>query len=135
MSKVKSAGLKHRSSKATKALVGKGGKQLVKRPAARKLRGDGAAAQKSSPGRGAGGRKKKRPRSQVDEEESGEEDDAQPLVVDELMATIQDHDHFFSRMLDMIPEHLVLPAKEVAESSYASKYMKARNYPAEYIKL
>ena len=64
----------------------------------------------------------------MDEDASGEEDDggAQPLVADELMATIQEHDEFFSRMLDMIPEHLVLPAKEVTESSYASKYMKAR---------
>lgn len=133
VSKVKSAGLKHKPSKATSTgLVVRGGKRLVKRPAARKEKGETGAAQKSSPGKGAGGRKKKRPRSQVDEEESGEEGDAQPLVADELTATIQEHDQFFSKMLDMIPEHLVLPAKEVTESSYASKYMKVSNDPAEF---
>lgn len=58
------------------------------------------------------------------DEEEAEEDEAQPVVADELVATIQEHDQFFSRMLDMIPQHLVLPAKEVTESSYASKYMK-----------
>ena len=132
VSKVKSAGLKHNSkARSTGLVVTKGGKHLVKRPAAarkQKKKGDGEATPKPPPGRGAGGRKKKRPRSQVDEDASGEEDDggAQPLVADELMATIQEHDEFFSRMLDMIPEHLVLPAKEVTESSYASKYMKAR---------
>lgn len=110
-------------------LVRKDGKQLVKRPAARKQqRGRGKAAQNGTPGRGADGRKQKRPRSEVEEDDEVEEkdEDSQPLVVDELVATIQEHDHFFSRMLDMIPEHLVLPAKEVTESSYASKYMKAR---------
>lgn len=136
----KSAGLKHSSSSskakaATTGLVGtavgKGGRRLVKRPAtARKQKGGGGEAeQDNSIDRGVGGRKKKRPRSQVDEDDSGgeEEDGAPPLVeADELMATIQEHDQFFSRMLDMIPEHLVLPAKEVAESSYASKYMKVR---------
>lgn len=142
MSKLKSAGLKHKPSKATTAaaagLVVQGGKRLVKRPAARRQKGDGNPAHGSSPGGGGGGagggRKKKRPRSQVGDGEPVEEDDAQPLVVaadaDELMATIQEHDRFFSRMLDMIPEHLVLPAKEVVESSYASKYMKASNGPA-----
>lgn len=64
-------------------------------------------------------------------EEEVEEDDAQPVVVDELVATIQEHDQFFTRMLDMIPQHLVLPAKEVTESSYASKYMKVSESAAK----
>ena len=124
----------HSSSKPAAAgagarLVGKDGKQLVKRPAARRRQENGAAAQKPSPGRKG---KKKRPRSQVDDEEEEDgEDDAQPVVVDELVATIQEHDQFFSRMLDMIPEHLVLPAKEVTESSYASKYMKVNDLRGE----
>lgn len=104
-------------------LVHKNGKKLVNRPAPRGQQDTRNTAQKSSPGRGEGGRKKKRPRCEVDEEEA-EEDEAQPVVADELVATIQEHDQFFSRMLDMIPQHLVLPAKEVTESSYASKYMK-----------
>lgn len=66
---------------------------------------------------------KKRPRSEGAEEIVARAPQA-PLVVDELVATIENHDGFFSRLLDMIPEHLVLPAKEVAEASYASKYMK-----------
>lgn len=128
------SGSKQHTSKAAPTLVGKNGKQLVKRPAARKQQdGGGKAAQKSSSSRGSGGRKNKRPRSQVEEVgEDEEEDDAQaPVVVDELVATIQVHDQFFSRMLDMIPEHLVLPAKEVTESSYASKYMKVRKDAAK----
>lgn len=110
-------------------LVGKGGKELVKRPAAaRKQRDGGNVSQSASPGRGAGGRKKKRPLSQVEEDEDeGKEEGGRPTVEDELVATIREHDEFFSRMLDMIPEHLVLRAKEVAESSYASKYMKVPN--------
>lgn len=109
------------------ALVGKNGKPLVKRPAARKQQGGGGkAGRKNSPSKGADGRKNKRPRSQVEEVGEDEEaDDAQaPVIVDELVATIQEYDKFFSRMLDMIPEHLVLPSKEVTESSYSSKYMK-----------
>lgn len=113
---------------AAAGLVGKGGKELVKRPAARKQRGGGNDSQIASAGRGADGRKKKRPRSQVEEDEEEErEEGGRQSVEDELVATIQEHDEFFSRMLDMIPEHLVLRAKEVAESSYASKYMKVTN--------
>lgn len=47
-------------------------------------------------------------------------------AVDGLVAAIGEHDRFFSTMLDMIPENLVLPAKEVPEAAYASKYMKVR---------
>lgn len=68
---------------------------------------------------------------EVDEEDEKVDSSAQAVVADELMATIQDYDQFFSRMLDMIPEHLVLPAKEVTESSYASKYMKVRKDPTK----
>lgn len=79
---------------------------------------------------------KKRPRSEVqpEEEEEKQEEEGRPQIVDELVATIQHHDEFFSRMLDMIPEHLVLPAKEAAESSYASKYMKVR-YCCEIVRV
>lgn len=132
---------KHTSKQAPPALVGKDGKQLVKRPAARKQQGGGGGGGggrtglKPSPSTGAGGRQNKRPRSRVEEvDEEDEEVDGSalaPVVADELTATIQDYDQFFSRMLDMIPEHLVLPAKEVAESSYASKYMKVRNGPTK----
>ena len=68
-----------------------------------------------------------------EEDRGGQQDEKPPrqVVVDELMATIQEHDHFFSRMLDMIPEHLVLPTKEATESSYASKYMKVSEAPAK----
>lgn len=125
-----SSGSNHISKNPASAggLVGKDGKQLVKRPVARKQQRDGGkSAQNGGASGRADGRKKKRPRSEVEEDdEEGEQGDSQPLVVDELVATIQEHDQFFSRMLDMIPEHLVLPAKEVTESSYASKYMKAR---------
>lgn len=69
---------------------------------------------------------KKRPRSEsFDAGQKGVVSDA-PVVVDELVATIEKHDRFFSTMLDMIPENLVLPAKEVPVASYASKYMKVR---------
>lgn len=68
---------------------------------------------------------KKRPRSENWEARHGSPE--APLgEVDQLVATIEKHDRFFSTMLDMIPEHLVLPAKEVPVSSYASKYMKVR---------
>lgn len=123
-----SSGSKQHISKQGPVLVGKNGKQLIKRPAARKQQGGsgGKAGRKYSSNTGSSGRNNKRPRSQVEEVAEDEEvDDAQaPVVVDKLVATIQDYDQFFSRMLDMIPEHLVLPAKEVTESSYASKYMK-----------
>lgn len=115
-------------------LVGIIGKlKLVKRPAPRKQQKSSTRKVASAPGANfAGGGKKKRSRSETHEQEDLEEsaqeegeEEEEPPQVDELVATIQEHDEFFSRMLDMIPEHLVLPAKEVTESSYASKYMKA----------
>lgn len=69
---------------------------------------------------------KKRPRSEGWDADDGQDTPTVPAVVDELVATIEEHDQLFSRMLDMIPQHLVLPAKEVPEVSYASKYMKVR---------
>lgn len=96
------------------------------------------AAMQTSPGRhssatattvGGGGvdSGKKRPRSEsLDAGQQGVVSNA-PVVVDELVATIEKHDRFFSTMLDMIPEDLVLPAKEVPVASYASKYMKVQS--------
>lgn len=109
-------------------MTGKDGKQLVKRPTPRKQEKRERNVRENADANGGGGsRNKKRPRSEsIDEveEASMEEEDGPPVEVDELVAAVGKHDRFFSRMLDMIPEHLVLPAKEVTESSYASKYMK-----------
>lgn len=111
-------------------------RQLVKRPTPNK---QGKTTPRKSTVSADGestGKKKKRRRSEVlegeEEEQGGQQDEKPPpqVVVDELVATIQEHDHFFSRMLDMIPEHLVLPTKEATESSYASKYMKVSDAPA-----
>lgn len=67
--------------------------------------------------------RKKRPRSGSQEGsvkvESGSTEDK-----DQLVAAIEEHDCFFSSVLNMIPEHLVLRAKEVPEAAYASKYIK-----------
>lgn len=115
---------------AARLLVAKSGNQLVKRPTLSK---QGKTTPRKFPAPadgGPSGKKKKRRRSEVleggGEEERGGQDQGPPQVVDELVATIQEHDQFFSRMLDMMPEHLVLPTEEVKESSYASKYMKVR---------
>lgn len=68
---------------------------------------------------------KKRPRS-VRRNRHREEEVKLPETVNELATAIEEQDHYFSCVLDMIPEHLVLPAKEVPISSYASKYMKVK---------
>ncbi|CAM9481426.1 unnamed protein product [Choristocarpus tenellus] len=59
--------------------------------------------------------KKRRRRLSVDEE---------GVTADALVVAIQGHDEYFSRLLDMIPENLILRPKEINESSYSSKYMK-----------
>lgn len=111
-------------------------RQLVKRPTPSKPGKTTPRKPAVSTDGGSTGKKKKRRRSEVlegeeEEQQGGQQHEKPPpqVVVDELVATIQEHDHFFSRMLDMIPEHLVLPTKEVTESSYASKYMKVGEAP------
>lgn len=75
----------------------------------------------------SGGSKEKERENQRERSESnGKIEPAASHAVDGLVAAIGEHDRFFSTMLDMIPENLVLPAKEVPEAAYASKYMKVR---------
>ena len=92
---------------------------------------NGARGATQPRGQVAKDRTKKRARSHTEEIEEvvegvewGQDELALEASSDELVATIQGHDRFFSLMLDMIPESLVLPAKQVSEPSYASKYMK-----------
>lgn len=129
-----SASGKHTTTVSAGGIAVKGGR-AVKRPTPRAQAK--ATKKASASGRNGADGGKKRPRSEVqpeEEEEEEQEEEGRPQIVDELVATIQHHDEFFSRMLDMIPEHLVLPAKEVAESSYASKYMKVR-YRCEIVRV
>lgn len=114
---------KPKAGRGADAATGKKGSRRSSTPAS--APGASSASASFPGGGGSIDAGKKRPRSESCEAVDGSSE-APDAKVDQLVATIEKHDRFFSTMLDMIPEHLVLPAKEVPLSSYSSKYMKVK---------